>query len=275
MDIFAPHYYNDFLCLKDKCHHNCCIGWEIDIDEETLEFYKTKDDIIKNISVDDTAHFILKDDRCPFLNQCGLCNIIINYGEENLCQICRDHPRFINEFDTRTEIGLGLACEGAAKLILDNDLEIKKIGEDNFILTPNLQEDSFFDKRQKLLNTDPQEIKSLLPRISVSSLADFFRTLERLDSKWEFYLDSLKNRHENINDIKINDICKAKRLFSYFIFRHFHTYGLEFCLLCTYFILSISGDIYDIARAFSAEIEYSDENAERIINFFTYYRRSL
>ena len=36
MDIFAPSYYKKFKCIADKCHHNCCIGWEIDIDDEAL-----------------------------------------------------------------------------------------------------------------------------------------------------------------------------------------------------------------------------------------------
>ena len=34
-----PNYYKKFKCIADKCKHNCCIGWEIDIDNDTLEFY--------------------------------------------------------------------------------------------------------------------------------------------------------------------------------------------------------------------------------------------
>lgn len=131
MDIFAPSYYKDFKCIAQNCKHNCCIGWEIDIDNNTLEFYKTKDDLTDKISFEDTPHFILdKNKRCPFLNSKNLCDIIINYGEGSLCQICSDHPRFINYYDTRTELGLGLTCEVAAKLILDNELSIVKIGDD-------------------------------------------------------------------------------------------------------------------------------------------------
>ena len=40
MIMLVPNYYKDFLCIADKCRHSCCIGWEIDIDEETLEFYE-------------------------------------------------------------------------------------------------------------------------------------------------------------------------------------------------------------------------------------------
>ena len=39
MQILVPDYYKDFKCIADKCKHNCCIGWEIDIDDDTLEYY--------------------------------------------------------------------------------------------------------------------------------------------------------------------------------------------------------------------------------------------
>jgi len=66
-----PDYYKDFCCIADKCKHNCCIGWEIDIDKDTLSVYKDmKGDFGKrlndNISLADTPHFVLTDDeRCP------------------------------------------------------------------------------------------------------------------------------------------------------------------------------------------------------------------
>ena len=37
----TPHYYSEFRCIADKCKDNCCIGWEIDIDDETAEKYKS------------------------------------------------------------------------------------------------------------------------------------------------------------------------------------------------------------------------------------------
>ena len=40
MKIYAPNYYNAFKCIADKCNHSCCVGWEIDIDNKTLDYYK-------------------------------------------------------------------------------------------------------------------------------------------------------------------------------------------------------------------------------------------
>ena len=36
MDVY-PNYYDKFKCIANRCKHSCCIGWEIDIDEDTME----------------------------------------------------------------------------------------------------------------------------------------------------------------------------------------------------------------------------------------------
>mgnify|MGYP006874698003 CR=1 FL=1 len=35
-----PDYYKEFKCIAGECRHSCCIGWEIDIDEETYKRMK-------------------------------------------------------------------------------------------------------------------------------------------------------------------------------------------------------------------------------------------
>ena len=37
-EIF-PNYYKKFKCIADKCRHSCCVGWEIDIDKDTMRKY--------------------------------------------------------------------------------------------------------------------------------------------------------------------------------------------------------------------------------------------
>ena len=125
MKLIVPDYYPKFRCIAGKCKHSCCIGWEIDIDEDTLDTYRIIDGELgkrlqENIDWNcDTPHFILgTHDRCPFLNSDNLCDLIISLGEAALCGICDDHPRFRNEYSDRTEMGLGLSCEAAAKLVL-------------------------------------------------------------------------------------------------------------------------------------------------------------
>ena len=97
-----PDYYPTFRCIAGACKHSCCIGWEIDIDEESLARYKAMpgplgERLRNHISADDPPHFVLGEgERCPFLNERNLCDLILEGGEGLLCQICDDHPRFRN-----------------------------------------------------------------------------------------------------------------------------------------------------------------------------------
>ncbi|MCR5666474.1 MAG: flagellin lysine-N-methylase [Eubacterium sp.] len=126
-----PGYMSSFHCLAGACTDSCCIGWEIDIDEETLAYYESQSGAIgkklrENIERDkDSAYFKLtSNERCPFLNAQNLCEIILELGEEHICQICTDHPRFYDWMASRTEEGIGLACEEAARLILESPMEL-------------------------------------------------------------------------------------------------------------------------------------------------------
>ena len=124
MTVFGPDYCAAFRCTAGACRHSCCVGWEIDVDPETMERYQAMDGALgeklsRCISSEPTPHFILSSqERCPFLTDQKLCEIILQAGEDALCQICADHPRFRNYWSDRIEIGLGLACEEAARLIL-------------------------------------------------------------------------------------------------------------------------------------------------------------
>ncbi len=119
-----PAYCRDFRCSADKCSDCCCIGWEIDIDEKTASFYKTVggelgEKLRAGISCDDGYSFILNNERCPFLNDDNLCEIILKLGEDKLSQICTDHPRYYEWFSGIKEGGVGMCCEEAARLVLE------------------------------------------------------------------------------------------------------------------------------------------------------------
>ena len=178
--LFAPGYYKNFKCIADRCQHNCCIGWEIDIDAKTLEKYKSEPYIMQNVSLEGTPHFVLgQHDRCPFLQSDNLCEIIKTYGDAHLCQICNDHPRFRSFFDSRTEIGLGLTCEAAAKLILDHDFCLEQIGDSTEPTLQNEDEAEFFGYRDEILRQDVESFAYLLPDMTVAELSKVFKSLER------------------------------------------------------------------------------------------------
>lgn len=119
MKIIVPDYYFEFKCIADKCKHTCCKGWEVEIDSDSLTRFEQVPEIKMHIEKGEDNHFrLLEGDVCPFLLENGLCDMILRYGEEFLCQTCTDHPRFRNYWSDRIEMGLGLVCEEAARLIL-------------------------------------------------------------------------------------------------------------------------------------------------------------
>ena len=124
MRLTVPDYYDRFRCIASRCTDNCCIGWEIGIDPAALADYQSQpgafgDRLRAAIRPGDPPFFALtKSGRCPFLNEENLCDIYRQLGENHLCAICDQHPRFHNWFGADKESGLGLSCEEAARLIL-------------------------------------------------------------------------------------------------------------------------------------------------------------
>ena len=291
MKLIAPDYYNDFHCIANRCTHSCCIGWEIDIDCDTLEFYSSIDGdfgrrLRDNICFDDTPHFKLKkDDCCPFLNENGLCDIIINLGQNSLCQICDDHPRFRNFYENRIEIGLGLCCEEVARLILsrENKTALCVLEDDK---STEIEQEFFSfrerifgilqDRSQRFEQRIAQLLKSKNITLKTPNL-EFWRSLERLDSSWDNVLGLLENADLSCDLPKEWD-TPFEQLAVYFAYRHLspntHTGEISFIAhacnlisdICKAHLITHSelkfADFINYARMFSSEIEYSNENLD-------------
>lgn len=308
MKIYAPEYYGDFHCIADKCKHSCCIGWEIDIDEDTYKKYSAVESSLRGkldrsiVSSGETHCFCLdENDRCPFLNSEGLCEIILMLGEDYLSQICRDHPRFRNFYKDRTEIGLGLSCEEAARLILFQEkipsIVPIKTEEKGQPLTE--WESELLSKREKLfdvLKVQELDFLSCVDRIyndfyiknTKKSLAEYiplFEDLEVLDASWSIRLSRLYDiSEEKIEATERKYSLVLKQVLHYFFYRHlmqaedilsFRT-RLAFCILSARMIAGLfaieeeNGEasrehLIDCARIYSAEIEYSPDNTEEIL----------
>lgn len=293
MKLIAPDYYLNFECIADRCRHSCCIGWEIDIDEETLVHYRSvSGDFGKRlregiIEEDGVAHFRLcEDERCPFLNEKGLCDIILTLGEDALSQICTDHPRFCSFFSDRTEIGLGLCCEEAARLILSKREKatltvLEDDGEDEPLTR---EEDTLFSlrdqlfilaqDREKTLDERMTEILSFvgadLPQRSREEWIDIYLSLERMDDAWSKLLTEAKAFQGDA--VLLDDEIPFEQLLVYFIYRHLSdteadaVKKVSFAVLSVCFIRMLCAvhrdkpGMTEICRLYSSEIEYSEEN---------------
>ena len=308
MKVYAPDYYKNFKCIAEKCKHNCCIGWEIDVDESTLNYYKSLNNnfgrrLIDSIGYNDgVAHFILtKGERCPMLNGRNLCDVISNLGENNLCQICTDHPRFRNFFDDRTEIGLGMCCEAACEIILFHPFKfsLELLENDSIEFDTDDCQVKFFEKRNRAFEiaTDRtmllddridlilDEFSIKIPNRSMFAWSRELLALEQLDESWTMLVqDYLFGEYKNKSMNQLQWELPFEQLFVYLLFRHTSDFqdkiekGIAFSILSYRIIKTICSNVEDkrmvmtpeilieICRMFSAEIEYSQENVNEIYN---------
>ena len=284
MKLYAPKYYEKFKCTADKCSHSCCIGWEIDIDPDTLEKYRALRGgygqvIADSICPDDTPHFKLgHGDRCPHLDERGLCKIILNVGEDYLCHICREHPRFYN-YTAVAEVGIGMSCREAAGIILSSPdyADLYEVGE-----VEAQADDVEFDGRAErskiyaILQTPTESYPAKLGQIYREYAIGVGE-----DDQWLEILASLEYLDEAHRDLFMNysAACRPvggedylERFLAYFIYRHCtEAYDPEdfrarlgFCLFCERLMASLmcksTEDVAILASIISEEIEYSVDN---------------
>ena len=289
-----PDYYPAFRCVAGACRHSCCIGWEIDIDEETLAKYKAMpgalgDRLRRNISADDPPHFLLGEgERCPFLNGDNLCDLILQGGAGLLCQICDDHPRFRNFLPGYTEIGLGLCCEGAAALILSQPDPVTLVTEGEGAPADE-EAQALLELRQQAFEIAQDRTRSIDARCDrllrlchacepghPADWADVLLELERLDENWTPMLGKLAAEGKTAPIPAVSDV-EWEQLLVYFLYRHFLTAWEDgdvgskagFAVLSVRLLRCLKGlypetPLAELARMYSAEVEYSTENLDVI-----------
>lgn len=287
-------YYNRFKCIADKCGDSCCIGWEIDIDEESLKRYlgesgKLGEDLRKNIS---ESSFILdKKERCPFLYENGLCRLICEKGEDYLCEICSNHPRYYEYYDDFCDKGAGICCEEACRLLFEDESPRRIIteGEASFF-EPETEE--LLELRQKLIQkvtdrTLPLSKRLALP-IEYNEIFDIWQEFEPYDQRWSITQAYIKENLEQLLSYSESFLCHiGKRVYEYehlcvyLLHRYFMRtlyyrtpaellYGIGVYLGTQYLFDLYSfmkkgrfnfDDRTDTAKYISKQIEYSEENA--------------
>ncbi|MCR5338791.1 MAG: flagellin lysine-N-methylase [Lachnospiraceae bacterium] len=115
--------FDDFVCIADKCPKSCCIGWQIVIDETSLQKYKAASgDFARELQagIDEREKcFRQNAGRCSMLRSDGLCDLQKNMGEDYLCNTCRLYPRHEEDFLDLREETLALSCPEVTGMLLD------------------------------------------------------------------------------------------------------------------------------------------------------------
>ena len=261
MIYIKPSFYDKFRCIASRCKDNCCIGWEVDVDDVSYEKYCNVSGDFGQLLMDridvspegDRCFRLGEHDRCPFLNKDNLCDIFINCGEDYLCDICREHPRFYEWFPGVTECGLGLSCEEACRMLLSDDemLQLTEYNDgeeiildtpddvaesDTYVFLSSLREhffdmlrndDALEDKLAKILSLTESFVDGDIKlRDYKESIALYMKT-EPIDDKWTQYINDMNDSFSEIllceDDFQqqVGGDKLYSKILSYIIYRHF------------------------------------------------------
>lgn len=200
-----PDYYKQFRCLADKCGDTCCAGWEIMIDQKSMEKYKKVGGGFGNClnnSIDyQRGCFKQYNRRCAFLNEDNLCDIYSELGPTMLCNTCKKYPRHMEEYEGARDLSLSLSCPEVARMLLSHEERVRfftkeKPGEDedfeefDFLLYTKL-----LDVRSFIIGTlqnrsTPVNVRAALGLVLAHDLQN------RIDSKEYFTMDRLISRYK-------------------------------------------------------------------------------
>ena len=179
MLIRKPDYYDCFRCSMGACHDTCCAAWDIVIDEEHAAFYNNvPGELGERIRAalrkdeDGDLCFSVENGHCPLLTKERLCSIQLELGEEKVCDTCRSHPRFVEEYGSFREMALAGSCPAAIELILSTDSGFE---------TGTDEEAEFVCE-----DVDEELLKALLPCRERA-----FEILERTEWNWKRRLTAL------------------------------------------------------------------------------------
>ena len=272
-----PDFYECFRCRASACRHSCCRGWEIDIDENTLELYQNlsgewREKMDAAIVCDESgAHFRLtEDERCPFLQQDGLCELIRSFGEDALCDICALHPRFYEVVGSYELAGLGLSCEAVCDLLLAGEGELTLRCEET-------GDELTFSSLLKSLDLEVGDpALRFTPTENLDGVLLHLEQTEPIDAAWTEELGILREAVKNGPVPELPAGPRYDRMLQYIVYRgleHAETAGwpavLRYAREGVSFVAlqdALYGADPEHLRRWSEQIEYSTENVELLLN---------
>lgn len=291
-----PTIYHAFQCKADQCENTCCQLWTIDIDEPTAERYHSMtgslgESLRQAITVDDEgSHFIFSKAQpmCPLLNEKGLCKVVLELGEEGLCDTCHMHPRFYKYIEDLELCGVGLSCEASVELLAQQeplDSLLFTIEDDHNEFRPeerlvlhNIFELLAFDLDPNLFKYTPMPSKQ-----SFKELLDLYKQTEPIDENWTAQVNTLSSKLDQLiasvqTYIQQEDMSLFNKVYQYILYRQIDMlsdYSLESILAYakdgTDYILIASAlegqPLKQVAR-WSQQIEYDENNVELLLQHY-------
>ena len=291
-----PTFYHTFQCKANQCHHTCCQKWTIDVDEETAKLYQTLptplgEDLRKFMTVDDEGYYFMFSDKqptCPLLREDGLCRVVLELGEDSLCDTCHMHPRFYKYIEDLELCGVGLSCEESVEKLLATE-------GDQLLFTIEDDDDEFTaEDRPVLENIFDLLALGINPAICqftlnhsihyCQELVTVYKKTEPIDEEWTNQLAHLEamlsstTASTTMGLLKADtiDVSALNKVYQYILYRQIDMlaeYSLEslvrYAFDATVFIALLThqfGNLPEQIRRWSEQIEYDEDNVAFLFN---------
>lgn len=291
-----PTIYHTFQCKADRCENTCCQLWTIDIDETTAKRYHTMtgslgESLRQAITVDDEgSHFIFskKQPMCPLLNEQGLCKVVLELGEEGLCDTCHMHPRFYKYIEDLELCGVGLSCEASVELLAEDT-------QSNQVIFTIEDDDGEFSSNERLGIHNVFELLAFdidsarfqyTPNPNAqyyTELLELYGTTEPIDEEWTTQINVLSHDIDKLiasvqTYISTHDMGLFNKVFQYILYRQIDMladHSLEAIRsyakdAVEYILMTSATDglaLKQIAR-WSQQIEYDEDNVELLLQYY-------
>lgn len=291
-----PTFYHTFQCKANQCHHTCCQKWTIDVDEETAKLYQTLptplgEDLRKFMTVDDEGYYFMFNDRqptCPLLREDGLCRVVLELGEDSLCDTCHMHPRFYKYIEDLELCGVGLSCEESVEKLLatEGDQLLFTIEDDDSEFTaedrPVLE--NIFDLLALGINPAICQFTLNHSIHYCQELVTVYKKTEPIDEEWTKQLAHLETMLSSTTASTTMDLLNAdtidvsalNKVYQYILYRQIDMlaeYSLEslvrYAFDATVFIALLTyqfGNLPEQIRRWSEQIEYDEDNVSFLFN---------
>ena len=207
MVITVPDYFHDFHCLAGSCPDTCCGQWEIVVDAAAKARYLSVEGKLGRriraalTTRDGEDVMVLENGKCPLLTEDGLCEIVLQKGEDFLSETCHTHPRFTEIYGNLQETMLSISCPEAARLLLTREKPL------SFVTTRNNAPPEPTDLEPELfvaLSQGRDTAMAILQRRSLplsdrlALFLEFAHRLERLTDDGRYYAaQSLSHRYRD------------------------------------------------------------------------------
>lgn len=243
------------------------------------------------MTVDDEGYYFMFSDKqptCPLLREDGLCRVVLELGEDSLCDTCHMHPRFYKYIEDLELCGVGLSCEESVEKLLatEGDQLLFTIEDDDGEFTaedrPVLE--NIFDLLALGINPAICQFTLNHSIHYCQELVTIYKKTEPIDEEWTNQLAHLEAMLSSTTASTTMDFLKAdtidvsalNKVYQYILYRQIDMlaeYSLEslvrYAFDATVFIALLThqfGNLPEQIRRWSEQIEYDEDNVAFLFN---------